>query len=254
MHSRSTKLLVATAAVALLGAGAAIAAGSSSSSSSADEPFLSAVAKRVNVTPEALLNAMKAEATERVDAAVKDGKLPPEAASRIKARIAAATLDHPLGLLGPRGRHGGPAKHRGIKETGKAAADYLGLTRPELRAELAKGKSLAQIAKEQGKSVDGLKQAILAEAKGNLDQAVADKRLTQAQAEELYNRLKEHIDDIVNRTPPERPLFKGDRFGGERFFGGDRFGPRLRGPGARMFGARPDGPPLLPPLGIPAGA
>jgi hypothetical protein len=261
MNSKSPKLLVATAAVALVGAGAAIAAGSSTSSTAADEPFLSAVAKRVNVTPEALLSAIKAEATARVDAAEKSGKLPAEAAKRIRERIAGATLERPLGLLGPGARRGGPAgpagpeRHHGLKETGKAAADYLGLTRAELRAELVKGKSLAQIAKEQGKSVDGLKAAIAAEAKSHLDQAVADGKLTREQADELLSRLQEHLDDIVNRTPPARPAFgPGDRFGGGDRMGPDRFGQRLRRMGGRFFGARPNGPPVLPPLGMPAGA
>lgn len=252
MNSKSPKLLVAAAAITLVGAGAAIAAGSSSSSAGAGEPFLSAVAKRVNVAPDALLAAMKAEAKERVDAAAKDGRLPAETAARIKERIDEATLEHPSGLLGkgPHGSRGGPRHHRGPRETGRVAADYLGLTRPELRAELAKGRSLAQIAKEQGKSADGLKDAILAKVKSKLDKAVADKRLTQAHAERLYDHLKARIDDLVNRTPHVRPAFGPD----------DRFGANLRGDGrrnrrfrGRMFGAHPMAPPILPPLGAPAG-
>ena len=55
---------------------------------------------------------------------------------------------------------------------GAAVASYLGLTRAQLRTQLRSGKSLAQIATAQGKTVAGLKAAILAEAKTRLDKAV----------------------------------------------------------------------------------
>jgi hypothetical protein len=42
----------------------------------------------------------------------------------------------------------------------KAAADYLGLTQTELRAQLRAGKTLAEIAKEQGKTLTGLRAAM----------------------------------------------------------------------------------------------
>ena len=99
----------------------------------------------------------------------------------------------------------------------RRAAEYLGLTEAELREQLADGKSLADVAKAKGKSVDGLEQAILAEAKSALDEAVKNERLTQVQADEAYQRLQDSIDDIVNGD------FPGPRHG--RFFGGPGFGP-----------------------------
>ena len=89
---------------------------------------------------------------------------------------------------------------------GTAAATYLGLTPDELRTQLKDGKTLAQIAAAQSKSLDGLKAAILAGAKERLDQAVAAGKLTAAQEQTMLDRLQEHLDDIVNRTgPPRRP-------------------------------------------------
>ena len=61
-----------------------------------------------------------------------------------------------------------------------AAASYLGLTVDQLRTQLESGKSLAQVAQAQGKSVSGLKAALIADAKSHLAEAVADGRLTQA--------------------------------------------------------------------------
>lgn len=88
-----------------------------------------------------------------------------------------------------------------------AAADYLGLTPAQLRTQHEAGKSLAQIAAAQGKSVAGLEDAIYAAAKADLDKAVANGRITSAQEQTILVDLKAHIDDIVNHTgpPPLRP-------------------------------------------------
>ena len=83
-----------------------------------------------------------------------------------------------------------------------AAATYLGLTEDQLRTQLESGKSLADVAKAQGKSVDGLKQAILSQVQSKLDQAVKDGELTTAQRDQMLADLKAHIDDLVNGTMP----------------------------------------------------
>jgi hypothetical protein len=81
-----------------------------------------------------------------------------------------------------------------------AVADYLGLTESELRAQLEAGKSLAQIASAQGKSVSGLEDVIVSDAKTHLDEAVANGKLTAAQEETMLAELKSHVDEIVNAT------------------------------------------------------
>jgi hypothetical protein len=50
---------------------------------------------------------------------------------------------------------------------------------------------------------------------------VNDKKLTQSQADDILAKLKSHVDELVNVTPPDRPSFRGRRDGGPRFF----FGP-----------------------------
>ena len=56
----------------------------------------------------------------------------------------------------------------------------------DLRTKLGDGQSLADIAKAQSKDLAGLKTAILDAAKADLDKAVADKKLTQSQADDIY--------------------------------------------------------------------
>ena len=76
-------------------------------------------------------------------------------------------------MLGPGFRHGGPRFHRehhGLE----AAAKYLGMTEAALRAQLESGKTLAQVAKDRNKSVDGLVTALVAEKKARIEQAVKD--------------------------------------------------------------------------------
>ena len=80
--------------------------------------------------------------------------------------------------------------------------DYLGLTAAQLRTQLEAGKTLADIAKAQGKTVAGLEDAIVAAATKKLDAAVAAGKLTAAQEATMLADLKSHVDDMVNRTGP----------------------------------------------------
>ncbi len=68
-------------------------------------------------------------------------------------------------------------------------AEALGLTQDELNAELAAGKTLAQIAEAQGVSQEQLAAALEASVKTGLDQAVADGALTQEQANWMLSHM-----------------------------------------------------------------
>jgi hypothetical protein len=93
------------------------------------------------------------------------------------------------GFPGPRGP-GGPGFGGPGLEFGSAAADYLGLELEELRERVADGRSLAEIARAEGKSVDGLEEALVA-------------------------AFREHVDELVTATPPRRPEL-GRGFPGKR--------------------------------------
>jgi hypothetical protein len=96
----------------------------------------------------------------------------------------------------------GALSHDGRVRIFRSAADYLGLTPQQLQDELHAGKSLAQIASDQGKSVDGLKQAIVAAVEAKLDKAVAAGRLSAPRAQAFLDRLASRLDTLVNRTLP----------------------------------------------------
>ena len=79
-----------------------------------------------------------------------------------------------------------------------AAASYLGVTEAALRTSLRDGSTLAEVAEEKGKSVEGLKDALLTAARADLADAVEDGRLTAAQQAEILADLSDRIDDLVN--------------------------------------------------------
>ena len=199
---KSKRTVAVVGALALVGAGGAIAA--SKGSTTSGNGFLARVAGHLGISTQKLQDATKAAAIDQVDADLKAGRITKAQADEMKARINAGGVPLFFGgvhRFGDFGHPGGPgAFDRGGNLS--AAATYLGLTVPQLFQKLSGGKSLADVAKAQGKSVDGLKQAMLADAKTHLDQAVKDGMLTQAQADEELNELKSRLDQIVNGAFP----------------------------------------------------
>jgi hypothetical protein len=182
------------AALAVGGTGAGIAATKLGSNPSAEsKAIVDSAAKQLGVQPSALSSALKKALNDRVDAAVAGGRLTKEQGAELKARI--ASDDFPL--FGPPGMGGGHFGHHGGPGL-DAAAKYLGLTEAKLRTELESGKTLAQVAKAQDKSVDGLIAALKADAKQKLDAAVKAGRLTQAQETRMLADLDQRLGDFVN--------------------------------------------------------
>jgi hypothetical protein len=97
----------------------------------------------------------------------------------------------------------GPGLHHGALFGGiQAAAGYLDLQPRDLFAQL-RTKTLAQIATDKGKSVDGLKQALRDAAKTALDRARTNGRITQKQQDDALAQLDASLDDVVNGRDPK---------------------------------------------------
>ncbi len=170
-----------------------------------DKPSLvDDVAARLGVTPDKLRAAFKAALSARVDAAVANGRLTPEQAAKLKQRIASGNG------LGIGARKGFAERQKAFRaRIAKArvhgpVADYLDMTREQLRTELQSGKSLAQIAQAKGKTIDGLVAAMLAPAKAGLAKAVENGRLTKTRADEILAHLTEGAKKLVQRVPAKR--------------------------------------------------
>ncbi len=78
------------------------------------------------------------------------------------------------------------------------AAQVLGLSTDELREQLRSGKTLAEVAADQGVERQTLVDALVASATERLAQAVTDGKITQERADEMTARLPELIDKAVD--------------------------------------------------------
>ena len=227
---KSRKILAATVAGLAVtgGVGAGIAASQDDSKASS---FFDSVAKHLGISSEELEDATRAAAIDQVDAAVEDGRITEEQAEELKSRIESGELPPFFGagpfFGGPRGdgEHEfgfGPGFGFHFGDKLSAAIEYLGVTEDELREALRNGRSLADVAKAEGKSVDGLKEALLADVRTRLDEAVAEEKLTREQADRILERMREGIDHLVNASGENRMQFRfrgsGPGFGGG--FGG----------------------------------
>jgi polyhydroxyalkanoate synthesis regulator phasin len=154
------------------------------------------LAQKLGVTVEVLRNAQTAARNQLIDEAVAAGNLTQEQADRLK--------NLQPGQIKDRLANGAGAIVRGVHDVFGAAADVLGLTNQQLMQELRNGKSLAQIGQEKNVSRDQLRAAILSESRVQLDEAVSGGKLTQQQADTIYNGLTQRIDQIIDRTGPVR--------------------------------------------------
>lgn len=202
------------AGLAVAGGGAAVAATQLGSPSEESQAVVNDAAKQLGVKPTELSAALKKALSNRIDAAVAAGRLTQEQGAELKRRIQEG--DFPLfgapGFGHPHGGFGhGPGHHL------DAAASYLGMSEDALRAKLESGSTLAQVAKDAGKSVDGLVDALVADERAELDQAVKDGRITEAQKQQLLQGAEARVRAMVNGERPER---------GPNGFGGPRGGGR----------------------------
>jgi hypothetical protein len=191
-----------------------LAAGAFAATQSGGVPqraFINDVARRLHVSPAQLRSALRQAMIDRINAAVRAGRLSPKMAAAIKQRIerggglplgpgpapfgAPAPWPHPFFFFfGP-----GMVAHSGI--AGRAAS-YLGLGAQQLMKQVASGRSLAEIARAQGKSVTGLERALIASARFRLDQAVKAGRFPRALEQHLLGALSQHIRMIVTLKAP----------------------------------------------------
>jgi polyhydroxyalkanoate synthesis regulator phasin len=112
-------------------------------------------------------------------------------------------------------RHG----HRGHGRGGghlETAAEIIGIATDTLMTALRDGETIAAVAEANGVDVESVIDALVAEHQEKLDEAVADGRLSQDEADERAADVNQRVTDMVNGELPER----GDRGFGRRGFRG----------------------------------
>lgn len=181
-----------------------------------NQTFWQILAQKLGVTVEKLQQAIRDALKETVGKMLSDGKITQEQADRASSGIDKMTFDR--GMFGPFWGGRGFGMWGGRFAFGQAeldaAAAKLGMTTQDLMAELRQGKSLSEVAKEKNVNPDDLKAAIVAAVTTQLDQAVKDGKLTQAQADQIKAQ--------VEKLDLDRAFGKGGFKGGWDFGGRGR--------------------------------
>jgi polyhydroxyalkanoate synthesis regulator phasin len=206
--SRRRKLLIGAGVgalvvvVASLGAAGAIAASKVFSPGEESKAVIDDAAAQLGIPPSELSEALEQALENRIDEAVDEGRLTDEQATRLKKRLDESGYPLLFGGMGAGPRwHGFGFGHRGpfIGHFAifDAAASYLGMTEVELR-EAMRDQTLAQIAKENGKTAAGLVNELVATQTERIDEAVADGKLTDEQATSLKEGLEARMQALVD--------------------------------------------------------
>jgi polyhydroxyalkanoate synthesis regulator phasin len=218
--NRTQWLATAAAAFAVAAGGGTALAATGTSNPASD--FLGDVAGRLGISQDRLEDAIDDATVARIDEAVAAGDITKEQGDALKERVRSGDAPAILpGFSGP-GLGPGPLGGPGVVEIGPvggtdlldAAAEYLGMDEADVAEALREGKSLADLASDKGKSVDGLTQALREEIREDADQAVKDGALTKDQADRLVEKLSEGVDELVENGGPGLQLgFRGPEFG-----------------------------------------
>ena len=183
---------ITASALLLVGGGAALAAAGDGDRGTRCDQRLAKIAEKRGVSVEQLQADLKARLLARIDAAEKAGRISSERAATLRTRVSEGTLCA--------GRHHVRARIA-VRGMLRAAADFLGLDREELRAQLP-GNSLAGLAEKQGKSVSALEAAMIAPAKERLAKAVTNGTITQARADVALARLERAAERLATKVFP----------------------------------------------------
>jgi polyhydroxyalkanoate synthesis regulator phasin len=199
--------LVAIAGVVALGAsvfgGVAQAQEPPDTTSSWHDLYQQALADKLGITVDALQSAQESAQSQVIDDAVAAGRITQDQADKLRN---AQPGDF---------RRGFAMKVKGaIGDVLQSAADILGLSTEEVRAGLADGKSLNDLAAEQG--VSNLEAQLVAKLTADIQAKVADGSITQDQADRLMQNLTERVASAVDMQGGK---FR-DRIGGFGGFGG----------------------------------
>lgn len=212
---RLRHLGAATAVVALLaGGGVAYAATSSSGSGDTGSGGAATTQTQNDQGPAGFAAALAAKLgveTSKVEAALDVARQSATSRDTFVSALAselgvdAGKVEAALQDIGPPAGQGpgqGPGMGPGQGPGLDAAANYIGITETALQEALQGGKTLAQVATANGKSVDGLVDALVKDATEQIQQDVTAGNLTQSQATSILSDLKAHITEMVQNAGP----------------------------------------------------
>lgn len=165
--------------------------------------FLTNFASNLGVDEAKLNSAFTQAVNSTADKAVSDGIATQAEADEVKSIAQEMGFK---GLIrngfsgGVREKVGNPAdEHANPKLAIMETMHKIGLTNQELESGTQAGKSLADLAQEHNVDAATLKSMILETLKSQLDTAVLNGKLTQAQADAAYEGFASQVDTIINQ-------------------------------------------------------
>lgn len=190
--------MLGIALAALLLGGTAFAQ-TSTDDSDLGQTFLDRLAGKLGLTSDELESTIKETQEEVIDDAVADGKLTQEQGDALKQRVESA--DGLVPILP--GRHAlGRFAFRQLDIDLATIAAELDMTTDELRAELESGSTLSEVITAHGSTVEAVVEALVADARTGLDEAVANGSLTQAQADQILANLPDRLTQMIENGFP----------------------------------------------------
>ena len=118
------------------------------------------------------------------------------------AKATEKTLSELIDVAHPFGTVLKERRIRALRVAGlEAAADLIGLSVDEVRAQLAEGATLAEIAGTHGVDEGALVDAMTAPVAGQIDRAVKGGRLTEEEAAEALAKVTERVSEAIHRVP-----------------------------------------------------
>ncbi len=172
--------------------------------------FLEHFASHLGLSTDQVKSAYTAAYNDTIDQMVKDGKLTQAQADALKQKVSQGVANGNLPGFGPGfrvpggkgfGGFGFGMDRAGMMNLGPAEfAKALGMTQQDLITELQAGKSIADVAKEKNVDINKVKQTVISDYKAQLDTAVKNNKMTQAQEDQAIQNLTQKLDTIVNQA------------------------------------------------------
>ncbi len=160
------------------------------------QSFLGRVAEKLGIGEDTLTTAVKDARIDQINEAVADGSITQEQADQLKERVDSGEL----GIA--EFEHYGKRRHcLAARFVIGATAQVLDVDAQQVLVQLQQGKSLAEIAQAQGMSVDDFKAALSDQVHSELQAKVEQGKITQEQADRMFQRFTSNLDEIVNHHP-----------------------------------------------------
>ncbi|MGB9904963.1 MAG: hypothetical protein ACPLQO_09925 [Desulfotomaculales bacterium] len=166
------------------------------------QTFLEKFAANLGVDKDKVTEALKQTEEQMIDEAVAEGKMTQEQAAKAKEKL--QNNQFFFGLF-PGHKQFGPREGKGAGPGPAMLAQALGLSADELKAQLKEGKTIEEIAQQQGMTTEQLQEKMKELKIQQIQQAVKDGKLTQEKADQLIQKIQ---------NAPAKMMFRFKEFKG----------------------------------------